>query len=154
MSKPNIQQMKPFFSISILLILLVGLFSCHAYKKSQFIPTKYTECRCNKLIRLFQYSKTKNTYYTFDSNGHYKYNSCGIIARGRYIKRNDSIILYCEEKRFVLDSLNKHGFNGWFVKCADSPDVLKTRGKNEIKETYKEDNDCFCIEKNYELSNM
>ncbi len=130
--------------LSFYFIYSLVLLSCKETKVNRIQFQRYDDCRCNKMVRFFQYTNHPNLYYIFDSAHNYKFNSCVLTEKGKWVQRNDSILLYCEESKFVIDSLNRSGYNGWYPSCPPYPYILRI-SKKEIIENFRGERICYRI---------
>lgn len=126
-----------------LFIIIILHSSCKQQDVKSFNNKVYYDCRCNPIIRLFQFTNHPGTFFSFDSSSLYRYNSCGIIEHGTWERKDNKLILHCIERKFRLDTFNIYGYNGYFIKCLPNPEQLKIKRRILYQKVGNIKN-CYC----------
>lgn len=136
-----LQMLKPFLILKFLIILSYS----YSQNKTELIGLEgnYKNCKCNRIIRLFKYSDYIGATLTINKDGKYLKETCAEIEKGLWTHSGDTLSFQCTDRSFKVDSLNKVGFNGLFLKCPQMSIQCKIK-KNYL--IFKESGKtlCFC----------
>lgn len=69
------------------------------------------------------------------SDSTYVLTNCGNIEEGKWEIRDDSLLLFCKDNRWRIDSLNRTGFKGEFLDCGDGKPSIFTIDGGMLKQT-------------------
>lgn len=90
-------------------LLAILIISCNT-TKSKFIAGEYASTKKSKLYNYFYRPiYFVNSRLTLKVDSTYLYSTCGNKSSGYWYINNDSLILFCKENKYRIDSLNKPG---------------------------------------------
>lgn len=90
--------------MKILLLLFISILSCSANKKDLF--GVYTSPNYNQFNRLRYGNYISDLKLELRSNYTYEFTTCSQTEKGKWEFDNEEIKLFCEEKKFVIGSIN------------------------------------------------
>lgn len=128
-------------TLRLCLIAFWGLAGCRS-SYSERIIGKYESVKYNYVAKNYL-SFFKNTTYvlgsTLDINADSSYllTNCGNIEDGKWQVHDDSLLLFCKNNRWRIDSFNKNGFNGKFPDCGNGEPSVFIIDKNILKKERK-----------------
>ena len=86
---------------------VVLCLSCKGQQEELTYPLVYKSPK-GGIVDMIRYkgNYTLNEILTLNQDSTYVYKMCAQLEKGRWVGRNDTIFLYCESRRFHIDSLN------------------------------------------------
>lgn len=109
----------------ILVFLFLGiLFSCSKPKTFETFPIVYQSPNLTLFNQIKYWGPIViDQKLTLNKDNSYHYTTCSQIEVGKWKRKNDSLFLICENRKFIIDSLNylKEFEKGTI--CDSKPDV-------------------------------
>lgn len=121
-----------FIFLNVLLLFL----SCRSQEKDIKYPLvfKSPEGGLMDMIK-FRGNYTLNEILTLNKDSTYVYKMCAQLEEGKWRFQNDTIKLYCESRKFHIDSLNYIEKYKKGTICPELPDLWLKKGDG-IKNVY------------------
>ncbi|WP_395044439.1 hypothetical protein [Flavobacterium sp.] len=133
--------MKPLF----LFLFILTSFSCS--KKTYVIYGKYETSKEKTFNRLLNNLSFKSYYVGIEiminSDSSFEYKNCSQKINGSWKISNDSLQLFCNKRKFIIDSLNNSIKYSQWTKCDSLPLVYKIKRNHLIREEKIENKSVF-----------
>lgn len=122
------------------LLAALAIAGCHSY--SGDITGNYKSVEYGFIAQNYL-SFFENTTYVLRSSlkinadSTYVLQNCGNIEEGKWQVQHDSLLLFCEQNRWRIDSFNKTGFEDKFLDCGAGRPGVFLMDKNILKQEWK-----------------
>lgn len=120
----------------VILSMVILCVSCKGQKNECTYPLIY-KSPIGGIVDMVRYRANYrlNEILTLNKDSTYVYKMCAQLENGRWAAKGDTVFLYCESRRFHIDSLNyvKKYYKGTI--CPDLPDIWIVK-KNKIKNAF------------------
>ncbi|MGO4708225.1 hypothetical protein AB4Y90_03715 [Chryseobacterium sp. 2TAF14] len=93
--------------MKVLFVILISLLSCSA-KKTEQVFGVYVAPEYNYINKLKYGNFIPQLTLKLNEDYTYEYLTCAQIEKGKWKLTENRLELYCEEKKFILDSINSN----------------------------------------------
>lgn len=114
----------------LLILFLASLFSCSKPKTFETFPVIYKSPETTIINQIKYWSPIViDQSLTLYKDSSYLYKTCSQIETGKWKRKNDSLFLICENRKFITDGLNylKEFEKGTI--CGNQPDIWIIKNK-------------------------
>lgn len=144
---------------TLLLFLFIALLSCKQETSNDLTGT-YESIRYSVFERPLESLKRINdrravgTTLILNSDSSYQETTCGNIMTGTWRVKNDSLLLFCENNRWRIDSLQVFGFNGTWPGVPEKPQSFFIDGTDLLQSHSYPDSTGKTITSHYDLEKI